>query len=488
MASLACWLTVAGLVSFQGQPGVISDRVVRIRPELPPGTEWLYRGQVSENYQSGQAEYSRGYRLETRALALGDRQGKRTVAILTQLREKENSRAANAPLPAATTTLQLCGIDELGRLQDASADAGISLAAHAMTERGMFLEVPPGGITMGDIWETTETGMPVTRWQATGRETVQGIPCLKIEGEQVTAEWQLPRADRPAWRRAETVWLGLRNGVAAKVERKLERREPARDATSETRVVRYELDSSIQYPASLLADRTRDIDQAWNLSRAAAPLLRGGGTADAYTALIKKSEMMMEAPSASPYRAAIVQVRRSLESARKGELPPPDIKTVTWTAPSANPPIAGALAAGRPAPDFVTPFIKGGTGSANLGTWKDRALLLAFVQPGTPVAEQVLLACKEWKALAGDNLTVIVLAVKSDARSLDRLTRDTSFKTPVLDGSGLRISYAVESTPRLVLLDARHQCLGIYDGWGFETRLDCGQEIIRMLQPKAPAR
>ena len=488
MASLACWLTLASLVSSQGQPAGGSDRVVRIRPELPPGTEWLYRGQVTENYQSGQAEYSRAYRLETRALALGDRQGKRTVAILTQLREKENSRAINGQSPAATTSLKLCGVDELGRLQDTSADVGISLAAHAMTESGMFLEVPPGGITLGDLWETTESGMPVARWRATGRETVQGIPCLRIEGEQANAEWQLPRADRAAWRRVETIWLGLRNGVAARVERKLERREPARDATSETRVVRYELDSSIQYPASLLADRTRDIDQAWNLSRAAAPLLRGGGTPEAYAALLKKSETMMEAPSASPYRAALVQIRRSLESARRGELPPPDMKTVAWTPPSTPSTAAGSLAAGRPAPDFVTPFIKGGTGSASLGTWKDRAMLMAFVQPGTPVAEQVLLACKEWKALAGDNLQVIVLAVKSDPRSLERLTRDTSFKTPVLDGSGLRISYAVESTPRLVLLDARHQCLGIYDGWGFETRLDCGQEIGRMIQAKPPAR
>lgn len=487
MASLVCWLTAAGLVCSQSPPAAVSDRVVRIRPELPAGTEWLYRGQVSENYQSGQAEYSRAYRLETRALALGERQGRRTVAILTQLREKENSRAANGPLPSITSTLRICGIDELGRLQDASPDASMSMAAHAMMEHGMFLEVPPGGITMGDIWETTESGAPVARWRATGRETIQGIPCLKIEGEQATPEWQLPRADRPAWRRSETVWLGLRNGVAARVERKLERREPARDATTETRVVRYELDSSIQYPASLLADRTRDIDQAWNLSRAAAPLLRGGGTPEAFASLLKKSEAMMEAPSPSPYRAAMAQVRRSIESARKGELPPPDIKPIAWTSPASNPPVAGALAAGRPAPDFVAPFIKGGAGSASLGTWKDRALLMAFVQPGTPVAEQVLLACKEWKAVAGDNLTVIVLSVRPDARSLDRLTRDTSFKTPVLDGSGLRISYAVESTPRLVLLDSRHQCLGIYDGWGIETRLDCGQEINRLLQPK-PAR
>jgi hypothetical protein len=86
-------------------------------------------------------------------------------------------------------------------------------------------------------------------------------------------------------------------------------------------------------------------------------------------------------------------------------------------------------------------------------------LLLAFIQPGTTVAEQVVIACKNWKQKAGDGLTVLLLPVKPESRPLERLVRDTSFKTQVLDGSGLRISYAVESTPRLVLLDSKNKCL-----------------------------
>lgn len=486
MESLACWLTMAGLVSCQGSATVSDplDRIVRIRPELPVGMEWLYRGTVSENYQSGQAEYSRAYRLETRALAMGERQGRRSVAILTQLRERENGRPPMGQVPGTTVSLQVCGIDDLGRLQDSSTEAGHSVMANAMSERGMFLEVPPGGISMGDIWETPEKGLPVVRWRATARETVQAIPCLKIEGEQVTAEWHLPRADRPSWRRSETVWLGLRNGVAVKVERRMERREPARDTTTETRLVRYELDSSIQYPSSLLGDRMRDIDLAWNLSRAAEPLLKGRAAPEALAVLLKKADSVSESPSTSPYRAAMSQVRRSIDSARKGELPPPDIKPVAWNQPAVSQQAAGALAAGRPAPDFLAPFLRGGTGSANLSAWKDQPLLMVFVQPGTPVAEQVLLACKEWKASSGGALSVVVLAIKPEARNIDRLTRDTSFIVPILDGSGLRISYAVESTPRLVLLDSRHQCVGIFDGWGVETRIDCSSHINRLLKSK----
>lgn len=178
MESLACWLTVAGLISAQGSAAVADplDRIVRIRPELPVGMEWLYRGTVGENYQSGQAEYSRAYRLEARALSMGERQGRRSVAILTQLRERENGRPPMGQVPGSTVSLQVCGIDELGRLLDASAGTGLSVMTNGMSERGMFLEVPPGGISMGDVWETPEKGLPVVRWRATARKRSRRFP------------------------------------------------------------------------------------------------------------------------------------------------------------------------------------------------------------------------------------------------------------------------------------------------------------------------
>ncbi len=489
MGILTIWLSMADLALSQNslaptpmvRPAIENpDRSVRIQPDWAAGMEWLYRGQITENFQSGQAEYARAYRLEARALALGNRQGNRTVAILTQLREKDAGRK-NSGDQTATTILNVCTVNELGRLQEQEQSNQALPSGGLMVERGMFLEVPPGGIALGDVWETSEPGQPPTRWSAVGRETVQGVPSLKIEGEQMTPEWRLPRADRTAWHRTEIVWLGLRNGVATRVERTIERREPAREATSQKCVVRYDLDSSIQYPASLLAERVRDIDQVWNLTRASIPLIRSGGTPEAFNIVCRKVDLLMDSSPATPYRSAVMQVKRSLESARKGELPPPVLTNIGFTTPAQPNSVAGSLAVGRPAPDFVAPFIYGGQGSATLKIWKDQPLLLAFIQPGTPVAEQVVIACKNWKQKAGDRLTVLLLPVKPESRPLERLVRDTSFKPQVLDGSGLRISYAVESTPRLVLMDSRHKCLGIYDGWGTEAQTECDQEIDRLL-------
>ena len=40
---------------------------------------------------------------------------------------------------------------------------------------------------------------------------------------------------------------------------------------------------------------------------------------------------------------------------------------------------------------------------------------------------------------------------------------------PVLSGTGLRLSYAVEATPKLVVIDAAGLVRGSYLGWGPET-------------------
>jgi len=46
---------------------------------------------------------------------------------------------------------------------------------------------------------------------------------------------------------------------------------------------------------------------------------------------------------------------------------------------------------------------------------------------------------------------------------------DLKLTVPVLDGTGLRISYDVDGTPKLMLLDADGVLRGEYTGWGRET-------------------
>ena len=48
---------------------------------------------------------------------------------------------------------------------------------------------------------------------------------------------------------------------------------------------------------------------------------------------------------------------------------------------------------------------------------------------------------------------------------------------PILSGSGLRISYGIETTPKFILLDAAGIVRGCYLGWGDETPREIAQEL-----------
>jgi hypothetical protein len=65
MGILTIWLSMADLALSQNslaptpmvRPAIENpDRSVRIQPDWAAGMEWLYRGQITENFQSGQAE------------------------------------------------------------------------------------------------------------------------------------------------------------------------------------------------------------------------------------------------------------------------------------------------------------------------------------------------------------------------------------------------------------------------------------------------
>ena len=96
-------------------------------------------------------------------------------------------------------------------------------------ECGAFAAVPDGKVAADSTWEAGEPGRPVHAWRVVGPDTVVGARCLKLEGVQKSEDWDKPRADHTAWRRTDTVWLAPRLGVAARVERVIERREPGHD-------------------------------------------------------------------------------------------------------------------------------------------------------------------------------------------------------------------------------------------------------------------
>ena len=64
-------------------------------------------------------------------------------------------------------------------------------------------------------------------------------------------------------------------------------------------------------------------------------------------------------------------------------------------------------------------------------------------------------------------------------------SKDFHLTFTILSGKGLRQSYAVEATPKLMVLDANGVVRGSYDGWGPETSTSVTAELKVWLQRKA---
>lgn len=113
-------------------------------------------------------------------------------------------------------------------------------------------------------------------------------------------------------------------GLAFKVERKIERRDPAHRDPTERSIAQYELQSNLQYPGRLFEDRRREIMQARGYYEAVAPLLPNPtkmGPAP-FDAVLAKITHHLENEPPTPYREAVLQVKRRVEAAKRGESPP----------------------------------------------------------------------------------------------------------------------------------------------------------------------
>jgi hypothetical protein len=68
-----------------------------------------------------------------------------------------------------------------------------------------------------------------------------------------------------------------------------------------------------------------------------------------------------------------------------------------------------------------------------------------------------------------DDVKVVGLAMSEDAEIVRKQREELHLTYPLLNGLGLRKSYAVEATPKLMVLDAEGVVRGEYVGWGQET-------------------
>src|SRR5262249_8181492 len=132
-------------------------------------------------------------------------------------------------LKPASVRLELVKLDAQGRLREGKgATLLVSLGGTPTVEVGCFVEVPGTRLAKNSQWEINEDSRPPLSWQVAGIESINGVTCVKLVGQQQSLDWDRPRGDQTAWRRRDVVWMSPQLGVAQKVERTIEQRDPLR--------------------------------------------------------------------------------------------------------------------------------------------------------------------------------------------------------------------------------------------------------------------
>lgn len=457
-----------------------------LAPRLGRAQELVYRGSFAEEAIGSSVQFNRVYRIETRAFVLETPPQGMDVALLTILKQRTSPPPGVKPATAddaviCSVRLEQVRVDLQGRVTaEAGAALAVPLDAPPAIEYGAFVEVPRGRLAGDQSWEVNEDGRPPRSWRTAGTEAVNGTTCVRLAGVQQSDDWDRPRADRTAWRRQDTVWIAPRSGLAHRVERIIERREPGRKEATQRSVLRYELESTLQYPGQLFLDRKREITQARAFAESAAPMLPAPSKfVPQLDALLAKINHHLESQPPTPYREPILQTKRRVEAAKRGESPP-----VVLARGEEPRPLITLATVGQAAPDFVAPDFTSKE-SARLRRWQGQPVLMLFYNPTSRTAEEQLRFAQSLHDSQGGKVAVIALAMSDDAERVRKQHADLRLGFPILNGTGLRISYAVEATPRMMVLDSVGVLRGVYVGWGTETPEAAVAELRRWL-PASP--
>jgi hypothetical protein len=83
-----------------------------------------------------------------------------------------------------------------------------------------------------------------------------------------------------------------------------------------------------------------------------------------------------------------------------------------------------------------------------------------------------------------DSIQVLGMCVLDDKAVALAQRTERMLTFPILGGSGIRISYGVETTPKIVLIDPSGIVRGGWLGWGRETPVEVTEELKHWLPAK----
>lgn len=460
-----------------GQVGARPDW--HLSPQLAPGLELVYSGLVSEESLIPNVRHQRQYRLDANLLVLDAGVKEWQVAVMTALSLQEARQPNDKKDGPTSVRLELARIDLQGRVRGGDKKLlAIAVKGPPTLEIGFVVPAPALPVGKDATWDVGDDQSPKHRWQVVGTETAGGVTCVKVAGLQQSNDWETPRADQTAWRRRDLLWLHPQLMVAVKVERIIERRDPARDAPTHRTVVRYELDSRLQYPGLLFEDRKKEILKASKFHDDANQLLREPGqNRQQIDGLIRRVSFHLDhqpVNQSTPYRKAVVHIKAVLEKAQKGELAGPGALEEPVL------PASRALAIGSRVPDFAVSSLTEEK-AISLRHLQGKPIVVIFYNPATPLGKDVMTYAKRLHEKQTGNLGLMALAVTQDAEVARKQHKELRLPFQVLDGNAMRLTFGAEQTPRFVVIDNDGLVRLTLTGWGYHTPYEIDEVLQKCL-------
>jgi len=462
---------------------------------LNRGQELLYSGSFAEEICKQKSKISRRFLMENRILVLEVFPTGAKIALQTII---QSDKAKDRPdkLDPRTVSLVLAQVDLKNLLTtDQGKRLELPIGGPPKIEGGAFVEVPADGVESNKEWMIPEADRPRHYWRKTGVESIDGQMCYKLIGAQQSDDWDHPNAGKTAWRRQDTVWLSPRNGFPLRYERIMEQREPTSSEPSYRSLARFHLESSLVYPGQLLRDRQAEVKLFCQYSQLAESYLLEPSldSPRRLGSLAAKIGYHCDTQPPTPYREALQELQRRLESASRGELPPvikpkvqePKAKQTPGSEITAPDMGFGAwhlgLTAGAAAPDFEATDLASNV-PIHLQVLRDKPVLLLFYNPSSPTARETLRFAQTINQT--NQVHVLGLSVAGESSGALQQAKEMGVEFPIVAGVDLRPVYGVDATPKIVVIDADGMVRRTFEGWGDETAVLIREELGRSSLPE----
>lgn len=460
---------------------------------LEKGLETRWTGTFTEASFRPGVRAIRTYEVDVRLLVLNKDDQGHDVALFSRVFLKPELKSTQPP--SGVVRLELARVDRRGRVvvMPSAADYDnpdpkarpwplVKLQGLPFHEAGMFVPLPETETKwkVGATWNHEEPDRPTTTWKITDQDSFRSQSAWKVIGSQKTTHYYTDRIRQAEWRREDRLTVLPNLGVAARIERIVERREPDADEIAFRSVLNLEQQGRITYSGRLFEERRDEAINAAAFTAVLDRLLADGGRKgpQPFETLIKRIhnyEADHVGSDSVPYREALIAVRRRADSAARGNLPPaqaPEEKPASATEP---------LTIGTAIPDIVLKPLGTGT-ETTLHKLKGRTVVLAYFQPSAPSAAGVLKLAQSMHMQAKTDAVIVPLVI-GESGPAKTLHAETKLTVPLFDGNAVYKTHGLDATPVFIIVDAQGIVRNITRGWGSETSDTVAKIYERWLKP-----